>query len=103
MNRINKIINYKDQQPDELFIFAKSALVTLGYEIYKKREIGYLFEANKRIDEQLVNVNLNVNPISTKLTITITSDSAGLDLIENLLEELLLKIDDLVGVPSSNK
>lgn len=100
MNRVTKTISYKNQQPENLFKFVKSALVTLGYEIYKSREIGFLFEARKRMEEMMVNANLNINPISSNLTLTLTSNSADSDLIENLSEELLQAIDDLIGGPS---
>lgn len=100
MNKVTKMISYKYQEPEGLFKFVKSALVTLGYDIYKMRQIGFLFEARKRIDVMMVNANLNVNPINANLTLTLTSDSANLELIEYLSEELLQAIDDLIGCPS---
>lgn len=84
--------NYPGKSPDALFAAALTAMPKAGFQVWKKRPIGWLVLAKRRVPEGLVQVNLAFRP-GAAATLSLTGEGVPSETLKALSDEALAALD----------
>jgi hypothetical protein len=84
--------NYPGKSPDALFAAALDAMPKAGFQVWKKRPLGWLVLAKRKVPEGLVQVNLAFRP-GAAATLSLTGEGVSGQTLEALGAEALTALE----------
>jgi hypothetical protein len=83
-----------DIKPEKVFEVSQAVFKSLGWEVYKIRQIAFLVEARTTIDDQYILGNIITKIFGNpEINIIVKSDTASQKTVEGLAENILAALE----------
>ena len=94
MGKVQETRRYHDISADQAYKLAESALEETGFQIWKRRPLGWLLMADYENEDGKISGNVSCRPgAGTSITITLDSSEHRESYITSLVEDFYLAID----------